>query len=377
MPIISTAYSKKRVLFFIIIFTVLIAVSLFFANYFSAFSLSEEKNTIPIPQPETQDYREYISVSQPSPVFQKEAENPKKISIDTEVEMYDAVQHPLIKKESPLASPPIIQKPTQEKEEDVPIQQVEPSHSILKEEVTKEIPEQDLIVVRIVDGDTLVLSDKKTVRLIGINTPEKDQPYYAEAKNRLGDLVMGKPVRLEKDISDTDKYGRLLRYVYIDDLFINLEMIRSGYANAYAYPPDTAHKEEFLSAEKIARTEGVGLWKKSTSPQPIILAELHADTQGSDAKNLNDEYVILKNTGNSPLSLSRWSMKDAGTHIYTFPDFTLTENTSVTIFSGKGANTQNSLYWNSKDPIWNNDSDTLYLRTASGELAIEYTYSTP
>ncbi|MDI6885900.1 MAG: thermonuclease family protein [archaeon] len=69
------------------------------------------------------------------------------------------------------------------------------------------------------------------VRLLGINTPEKGQPYYEEATNRLKELIEGKTVTLEKDIEDKDQYERLLRYIYIDDTFVNLEMVREGYAN--------------------------------------------------------------------------------------------------------------------------------------------------
>jgi len=68
-------------------------------------------------------------------------------------------------------------------------------------------------------------------------------------------------VTLEKDISETDKYGRLLRYVYVDDLFVNGELVRLGYAEAVSYPPDVKYQEVLSELEREARDEGRGLWK--------------------------------------------------------------------------------------------------------------------
>lgn len=385
MNTITKTSLKGKIFFFAVFFIFLITASLFFARYFSALSVSEQtQSASEISQEMPQEWQvseEYRLAQTSQQNIQKRKTRAQNIDADGDTPASfrsNTPQRPSIKKDIPVAAQTGVQLSISERgdEKIAEESQTPQTQSASSEKLPKqELPEQSLTVIRIVDGDTLALSDKKTVRLIGINTPEKDQPYYTEAKNILSNLTFGKPVRLEKDVSDTDRYGRLLRYVYVDDIFINLEMIQSGLAHAYAYPPDTAHKEEFLSAERTAREQGIGLWKKSSAS--VSLIELHADAQGSDAKNLNGEYVVLKNIGSSPLPLSHWSMKDAGTHIYTFPDFTLPGNAAVTVFSGKGTNTADSLYWNSKDHIWNNGSDTLYLRTETGELAIEYTYSAP
>jgi micrococcal nuclease len=73
-------------------------------------------------------------------------------------------------------------------------------------------------------------------------------------------LVENKFVRLEKDKSETDKYGRLLKYVYVDNLFINEILVREGYAYAKAYKPDIKYQEKFMEAEKMAKQENKGLW---------------------------------------------------------------------------------------------------------------------
>ena len=119
------------------------------------------------------------------------------------------------------------------------------------------------LVERVIDGDTFVIKDKESVRLIGINTPEKGKPCYLEAKKKLEDLIFDEKVILKKDISERDRYNRLLRYTYENRLFINLEMIESGYAYAHSYTPDIKYKETFKKAEQEAKEQKIGcLWKK-------------------------------------------------------------------------------------------------------------------
>ena len=121
-------------------------------------------------------------------------------------------------------------------------------------------------VARVIDGDTIELVGGERVRYIGIDTPETVDPrkpvmcFGHEASARNKELVEGKEVRLVKDITDRDKYGRLLRYVYVGDLFINDALVREGYAHVYTYPPDVAMNERFLAAEREAREAGKGLW---------------------------------------------------------------------------------------------------------------------
>lgn len=135
-------------------------------------------------------------------------------------------------------------------------------------------------VARVIDGDTIEIETLptgtqtvQTVRYIGIDTPELHHPkkpvqcfgYEAMVKNK--ELVEGKMVRLEKDVSETDKYKRLLRYVYLTDetstksaTFINEVLVREGYAHAATFPPDVKYQNLFLEAEKDARLNKRGLW---------------------------------------------------------------------------------------------------------------------
>ncbi len=124
-----------------------------------------------------------------------------------------------------------------------------------------------VIVTRIIDGDTFEISDGSKVRLIGINSPEikgeggKSDCFALEAKNKLASLLNGKEVYLRRDVSEVDKYNRLLRYAYVDNLLVNEYMLSEGYAQVATYPPDTALSGIFVQSERQARKEKLGLWK--------------------------------------------------------------------------------------------------------------------
>lgn len=123
-------------------------------------------------------------------------------------------------------------------------------------------------VLRIVDGDTIDVQmggQDFRVRYIGMNTPETGQPCATEATNYNAELVMGKTVTLVKDVSETDRYGRLLRYVYVGDVFVNAELVRQGYANAATYPPDVAYADLFVQLQAEARAGSRGCWAAPTS----------------------------------------------------------------------------------------------------------------
>ena len=123
--------------------------------------------------------------------------------------------------------------------------------------------ESQVKVVRVIDGDTIEIAGGAHVRYIGMDTPEtypKVEFYGPEAKAKNIELVEGKLVTLEKDVSETDKYGRLLRYVYADGVFVNGELVRLGYAEAVSYPPDTRYRWQLEQLEKEAKAAKRGLW---------------------------------------------------------------------------------------------------------------------
>ncbi len=140
----------------------------------------------------------------------------------------------------------------------------------------------DVLVERVVDGDTLKLENGKKVRLIGIDTPEihESEKLYRDSQKSgqdiktiqaLGkrsrdftrDLVEGKRVRLEFDAEKRDRYKRLLAYVYLKDgTFVNAEIIKQGYASLMTYPPNVKHVEVFKQLYQEARQNNRGLWRQ-------------------------------------------------------------------------------------------------------------------
>ncbi len=125
-------------------------------------------------------------------------------------------------------------------------------------------PPDTALVIQVIDGDTIVIEGGYRVRYIGIDTPEiRDgvEPFAQAALEANCQLVEGKIVRLERDVSQTDN-GRLLRYVYVDGIFVNAELVRLGLAEAKAYPPDIKRQEDLEQLETEAREEGRGMWAK-------------------------------------------------------------------------------------------------------------------
>jgi len=124
-------------------------------------------------------------------------------------------------------------------------------------------------VVNVVDGDTFTLDSGKIVRMIGMDTPETVAPgkpiqcYGKEASKKTEELIEGKEVKLEKDVSETDRYNRLLRYVYVNDIFVNEYLVAEGYAKASSYPPDIKYQDRFTEAQRKAQEENKGLWNTS------------------------------------------------------------------------------------------------------------------
>jgi micrococcal nuclease len=123
------------------------------------------------------------------------------------------------------------------------------------------------VVQRVVDGDTIVISGGERVRMIGINTPESveeagEVEYFGkEASKYTEEKLEGKTIYMEKDVSDRDDYGRLLRYIYLEDgTLYNEKIVKEGYAYAGTYPPDVKYNEILQAAEKYARNNNLGLW---------------------------------------------------------------------------------------------------------------------
>ena len=236
-------------------------------------------------------------------------------------------------------------------------------------------------VSKIVDGDTITLSNNEKIRFIGINTEEKGQKCYQKATDRLSELILNKKVKLETDIDKVDKYGRSLRFVFLGDENINVLLVKEGLATVYTVGSNKKYISELEKAQRDAR-EGQGcIWQKSSSCKDCIgIAYLNSNAEGDDCKNPNDEYIKFSNSCSAECELTGWTIKDEATHIYTFPEFILQSNSLLTLKSGKGTDTTEVLFWDNNGnsgqcpAIWNNDKDTIYLRDKQGSLVLEHNY---
>lgn len=148
------------------------------------------------------------------------------------------------------------------------------------ESIQKEASQVGVLVTKVIDGDTIEIETGEKVRYIGVDTPETVDPrrpvgcFGKEASNKNKELVEGKRIILEADKEDKDKYGRLLRYIFLpiengpaspamrgeQMLFVDDYLIREGYGKLLIIPPDVKYQDQFIQAQTEARQEKRGLW---------------------------------------------------------------------------------------------------------------------
>jgi len=230
-------------------------------------------------------------------------------------------------------------------------------------------------VSRVIDGDTLVLDNGQHVRLLGIDTPERGQKYWLDAKALLEGKVLNTTVRLEKDVEDKDKYGRLLRWIFAGDELVNLDLVRGGYARTLFYE-DVRYRDTLLAAEAAAKARGLRIWSVTGSQDVFCLGVYHLEynAPGDDSKNLNGEFVELRNACTHSLDMAGWRLQDNSSKAYVFSAFTLNAKATVALHTGQGSDNATDLFWGLSDPLWNNAGDRLRVWDARGGLVLDYEY---
>jgi len=243
-------------------------------------------------------------------------------------------------------------------------------------------------VVSVTDGDTLSVDLNGTterIRLIGVNAPEAGECFASEATAELRSLTVGTTVRLVIDQTNRDDFGRLLRYVFVDEqtrgtVFVNEVLVEGGFAISNRHEPDTARSDELDAAQQRARDAGRGIWSSDAcgpaASVDLVISEVNADAPGDDNENKNGEWVTIRSRS-GVADLTGFVLKDeSASHRYTFPDrFVLSEGASVRVFTGCGSNTETNLYWcNSQSAVWNNSGDTAFLLDGNGNLVAQFSY---
>jgi endonuclease YncB( thermonuclease family) len=207
---------------------------------------------------------------------------------------------------------------------------------------------QTINVLRVIDGDTLTTQDNLQIRLANINAPEKNSPFYNESKNFLSKY---ENQTLNIKVLGTDKYGRTLAKIYASQ-YLNLEIVRQGYASKFLV--DVPELKKFNEAESEAIENERGQWKKSP----------HSSCIKSIIKP-KEETLTLFNSCPS-LNLENWRLKDESRKEFKFPSLSFSE---INLHSFNGSNNETDIFWNSKQNIWNNDRDTLYLFDSQNNIA--------
>ncbi len=238
-------------------------------------------------------------------------------------------------------------------------------------------------VVNVSDGDSLIVEVdgiEEKIRLIGVNAPERDECFGEESAGGLRTLLDNADVSIVTDIEARDQYGRILAYVYRDNLFINEEVASQGLVLARAYEPNTTLQQQIDSAAQVARKNQTGMWAPSAcgsaSANRVAIVEIEANPPGPDEDDLNGEWVVITNTGDTPIDLSGWTLRDASSvHRYSLASgTTLDSGEELLIFTGCGESNATSQHWCADGPVWGNSGDSAILLDADGRMAATFDY---
>ncbi len=216
----------------------------------------------------------------------------------------------------------------------------------------KDYNHETALIERVIDGDTLRLSDGRTIRLVNINSPEKGT---INANLSTGFLKSFENESVEIEILGTDKYNRYLARIYNPN-YINLEIVKKGFASKFLVNENEL--KEFRDAEQYAIDNSLGIWKKS---QFFGCFDTSIDKR--------EEKVIIENRC-PDINIYAWVLKDESRKTYIFLNLSFNK---ITLHSGKGIDNSTDLFWDSGD-IWNNDRDSLYLFDNLGRMAHYETY---
>lgn len=239
-------------------------------------------------------------------------------------------------------------------------------------------------VTAVIDGDTIEVNmggNIVRVRYIGINTAESNEPCGSEATQANAALVAGQTVRMVKDVSETDQFGRLLRYVYVGNTFVNGELVRQGWAEAVRYPPDIAQAVHLESLAVNAPVPSCQIAQATAPPPPpppsaagdVVISFIFYD--GVEPQVEGDEYATITNNGGTAVNLSGWRL-NAGNpgQDFTFPSFDLQPGQSCRVYTDEVHPEYCGFSFGSGQPVWNNGGDCGYLFDNTGTQVSQRCY---
>jgi len=238
----------------------------------------------------------------------------------------------------------------------------------------------DGTVQRIYDGDTVLLSDGRKVRYLGINAPEWAQPYSVKARVFNEQLTKGNRVRLEVDRQERDRYGRTLAYVWKNGTMVNERLVREGFAHVWVIPPNLKHYERLLAAQRDARSARRGIWKRLVGDFAFVRA--------SPAGSGRPPFVRVVNVSDREANIEGHGVEDRAGHRFVFPSVILKPGYGLMLFSapksvaGSDRGTESDqaggtagLYWGHPSPSWSSEGETAVLRDRAGRVIDEFRVS--
>ena len=223
---------------------------------------------------------------------------------------------------------------------------------------------ESVFITEIVDGDT-AKTNETAIRLLGINSPEKGEEYYEEAKQFLKSKILNEKVELKFTSEKTDLYGRTLAYIISEDKNINFQLVENGFANCYFYDKDNYHKE----CQKI--------WKTCINSNKNLCEKSYDKCSGCiilESFDYKNEELIFRNICNFDCNLAKWTIKDEGRKKFVFPEFILKQNYKLTIKISEGKDSDSILFWRKQDYVWTDSGDTLFLRDSKNKLVLWENY---
>ncbi len=236
--------------------------------------------------------------------------------------------------------------------------------------------------MRVFDGDSFeadVNGEVVEVRMRGINAPEGYECHGNAARARLRELLDDAEITLVQDgEDDTDRYGRLLRSVYANGMFINATMVAEGHA--VALQGGDPEEARLVRLSDTAFAEARGMWAPDacdeTVDATIRITEVEYDPAGRDWQNKTEEWIVVRNAGDAVTDMAGWILRDeSSTHRYEFPDgVTLDPDDELRIRTGCGDDRREDLYWCADDAVWSNGGDTVMLQTGAGTVVDRVRY---
>jgi endonuclease YncB( thermonuclease family) len=244
-------------------------------------------------------------------------------------------------------------------------------------------PGEPVSIVAVVDGDTIEVDrgrGTESVRLIGINAPERDECHGDSARSGLADQLEGTAVTLEAPPGpDRDRFGRLLRYVAADGRDVNAQLLADGHA--FLLQTDHPRQAEYLSTAEEAAAAGRGLWATDLCGPPrdqaLAISAFEANPPGRDDDPTTGEYVVIARweDGAEPWDLAGWMLRDESSiHRFVFPGVGIMPTQQYTVYTGCGSDRGFELFWCADGPVWSNGGDTIILLDPAGNVVTHLTY---